>query len=92
MSKIGSCECGAVSYSLTGDVDIYACHCLNCQTRSGSAFAEHAMVHATQFDCRGATVAYSRTVKNIQFDEVFCSACYTRMFVSVPFEPPAAGW
>jgi hypothetical protein len=80
MSKTGNCECGAVGYSLTGDVDIYACHCLNCQTRSGSAFAEHAMVRAAQFDCRGATVVYSRTVDTVQFDEVFCSACYTRMF------------
>jgi hypothetical protein len=80
MSKRGSCECGAFSYSLTGDVDIYACHCLNCQTRSGSAFAEHAMVRATQFECRGATVHYSRTVNNIQFEETFCGACYTRLF------------
>lgn len=81
MSMIGGCECGLVKYTLTEDsLHIYACHCLNCQTRSGSAFAEHAMVHVSGFVCEGQTVAHVRAANNIQFEEIFCGTCYTRIF------------
>ncbi|HYP64439.1 MAG TPA: GFA family protein [Acidocella sp.] len=80
MSAMGSCECGAVNYTLTGNADVYACHCLNCQTRTGSAFAEHAMIHVSQFECRGATVAYERSVGGVASKEVFCRTCHTRIF------------
>lgn len=82
MAESGGCECGAVEYRLAinAPVDIYACHCLNGQTRSGSAFAEHAMVDASVFNCEGPTVAYVRSANDIQFEEVFCGSCYTRIF------------
>lgn len=82
MSIAGGCECGLTKYTLAGEarVHIYACHCLNCQTRSGSAFAEHAMVHGSIFVCEGPTVAHVRVANNIQFEEVFCGTCYTRIF------------
>ncbi|WP_048644759.1 GFA family protein [Nitratireductor soli] len=82
MTEAGSCECGSVAYSLTSDgpVHVYACHCLNCQTRSGSAFAEHAMVPASAFACEGTTTTYSRTANDIRFEEVFCDVCHTRLF------------
>ena len=36
----GGCACGKVRYVLrdTGGMQPYACHCRDCQTRSGSAF------------------------------------------------------
>lgn len=81
MDKIGECECGAVSYRVTSDaVHIYACHCLSCQTRSSSAFGEHAMVHASDFVCNGTTVTRSRTSGGIQFNEVFCDSCLSRVY------------
>lgn len=80
MSMTGGCECGFFRYTLAEAPHIYACHCLNCQTRSGSAFAEHAMVHASGFDCEGQSVVHVRAANNIQFEEVFCSTCYTRIF------------
>lgn len=82
MSMSGSCECGQVKYTLTGDgpVHVYACHCLNCQTRSGSAFAEHAMLQASSFLCEGAVVSHHRTANGMQFEEIFCGTCHTRLF------------
>lgn len=81
MTATGCCECSAVTYSITDDpVHVYACHCLNCQTRSGSAFAEHAMVSVSGFTCEGATTAYKRSANGIEFEEVFCAVCHTRIF------------
>lgn len=77
---VGGCECGAVRYRIGGTVHVYACHCLNCQTRSGSAFGEHAMVACSDFMLEGATVARSRVVGDAAFEEVFCEACLTRVF------------
>ncbi len=35
----GGCVCGAVRYRLTAEpLTLYACHCTDCQKRSGSAF------------------------------------------------------
>jgi len=38
-----SCRCGQLSVTAAGDpIRVSACHCLNCQKRSGSAFAVQA--------------------------------------------------
>lgn len=77
----GTCECGSTSYAISSNsLHVYACHCLKCQTRSGSAFAEHAMVPAAAFTCEGDTVQYQRTTDGLLFEEVFCRTCYTRLF------------
>ena len=81
MGLSGICECGAVTYSVKQEtLHVYACHCLNCQTRSGSAFAEHAMVQADVFECYGATGTFIRTTGGIEFTEHFCPTCHTRLF------------
>jgi hypothetical protein len=37
---LGGCPCGAIRYELTAmPLALYACHCTECQKRSGSAFA-----------------------------------------------------
>ncbi|AUH34390.1 GFA family protein [Paracoccus tegillarcae] len=82
MCTTGECECGEIGYSVTedGPIHVYACHCLNCQTRSGSAFGEHALVAASDFDCKGETVTHDRHCDGIDFQEVFCANCRTRIF------------
>ena len=39
----GTCLCGEVRYSLAPGFRLnpYACHCTDCQSRTGSAFSEH---------------------------------------------------
>lgn len=78
--RTGGCECGATQYSIRAPIHVYACHCLNCQTRSGSAFAEHAIIAAAQFDAPAESVAYRRQVDGIDFEEVFCARCFTRLY------------
>lgn len=37
--RLGGCLCGAIRYRFTGDpVTLYACHCTDCQTATGSSF------------------------------------------------------
>ena len=38
--QLGGCECAEIRYRLTSDpVTLYACHCTDCQTATGSSFA-----------------------------------------------------
>ncbi|UWQ78313.1 GFA family protein [Leisingera sp. S132] len=81
MNQSGACDCGAAAYSVKeGPLHVYACHCLNCQTRSGSAFAEHAMVPEAAFECQGKTEEFRRSAQGMEFTEVFCRACHTRIY------------
>jgi hypothetical protein len=81
LSHAGACECRSVTYSVTASaIHIYACHCLNCQTRSGSAFAEHAMLDASSFHFEGSTLVRSREADSVRFEEVFCASCLSRIF------------
>lgn len=80
MSLTGRCDCGATTYAVAAEgVNAYACHCLNCQTRSGSAFALHAMIPAEKFTCDGATVTHVRKSGDMEITEVFCATCHTRI-------------
>ena len=80
MSLTGRCDCGATTYAVAAEgVKAYACHCLNCQTRSGSAFALHAMIPAETFTCDGATVTHVRKSSGMEITEVFCATCHTRI-------------
>lgn len=81
MTMSGACECAAVTYAIKdGPLHVYACHCLNCQTRSGSAFAEHAMVQVDAFECAGSVEEFQRSAAGMQFTEAFCQTCHTRLY------------
>jgi hypothetical protein len=56
----GGCRCGAVTYAiaLSGLPACYACHCLDCQTWSGSAFALHVLLPADVLSVEGPLVSY----------------------------------
>lgn len=57
----GSCQCGAVTYSVNADpVFTYACHCRNCQKRTGSAFSMGMVVAAAALEMKGELTSWSR--------------------------------
>lgn len=82
MMNAGACQCGSVTYRLSseGPLTVYACHCLNCQTRSGSAFGLHALLSQSDFECAGGTVAYSYSFDGVGFEERVCETCHTRIY------------
>jgi hypothetical protein len=82
MSVAGGCRCGAVRYTL--DVErlpnTYACHCLDCQTWSGSAFSQHAVVPESALNVSGPIAVYElKTEDRISVQRV-CATCHCRVF------------
>ena len=56
MERVASCRCGQLTATCRGEpVRVSVCHCLNCQKRSGSAFAAQARWPDDQVTITGAT-------------------------------------
>lgn len=51
----GGCLCGAVRYVLKPGMRLnpYACHCTDCQSRTGSAFSEHMLFALSDMEIEG---------------------------------------
>jgi len=61
----GGCRCGAVRYRLASTQlpRAYACHCLDCQTWSGSAFSLNALLPEDGFSVSGRTQLFELTAQ-----------------------------
>ncbi|HTK59335.1 MAG TPA: GFA family protein [Sphingomicrobium sp.] len=58
-SRTASCRCGQLKANVTGEpVRMSVCHCLNCQKRSGSAFAAQARWPADQVVIEGRSSSF----------------------------------
>lgn len=74
----GSCLCGALHYSITGEPDrFYHCHCLRCRKSSGTG-------HATNLFVKGNTLTWTGDVGLLKsyklpdakrFTRTFCGQC-----------------
>lgn len=61
-TRFASCSCGQLSAQVKGDpVRISICHCLSCQRRSGSAFAEQARFPREDVEVTGVSTQYRKT-------------------------------
>lgn len=79
----GGCVCGAVRYRIAGEpLAYYACHCLNCQKQSGSAFALSMVVRVDQLEVeRGAPATFEcRLPGGIESRGALCAVCVTRLW------------
>jgi hypothetical protein len=58
----GGCRCGRVRYHATVEKlpNVYACHCLDCQTWSGSAFSLQFILPESQLEVTGEPQLYER--------------------------------
>lgn len=83
MTITGGCRCGSVRYEVAGDsVPLtYACHCLDCQTWSGSAFALHAMIPEGAIAISGEVNRYRLPAGSeaMPSEHIGCAACLTRI-------------
>jgi hypothetical protein len=62
MKATGGCQCGGVRYVFDGEpLMTYACHCRDCQRRTGSAFSEGVLVAAAQLSIEGKLTAWRRS-------------------------------
>lgn len=59
-TRIATCRCGQLQAKCTGDPGrVSVCHCLDCQKRSGSAFAAQARWPEDQVEVTGAFSLWS---------------------------------
>lgn len=82
MSIAGGCRCGAVRYTLAINAlpRTYACHCLQCQTWSGSAFSQQALLPEEAVHVTGPVVLYELTTEDRTSRQRLCGICHTRIY------------
>lgn len=79
----GGCGCGQVRYQInaTQMPVVYACHCTDCQTQSGSAFALQMPVFEAMLSLSGELVSGERTQPSGAIGTVFaCAKCLVRVY------------
>ena len=79
----GGCRCGAVRYTLQAETlpRTYACHCHGCQSWSGSAFSQQAMVGEGQIEVTGPVVIYELTSPSGSTSrQRMCGTCHARIY------------
>ncbi len=81
----GGCLCGAVRYVAQPRIAFksYACHCTDCQTRSGSAFAIQLPVIADDLTITGDMIVGHHVQPSGAVAQIFaCRTCLTRIHVT----------
>ena len=76
MNHTASCRCGQLSATATGEpTRVSVCHCLDCQKRSGSAFAAQVRFPAEQVTSAGQSNTFAATGDNGAAHFHFCPDC-----------------
>ena len=81
--RTGACFCGAVRYRLTAEpLTLIACHCTDCQRRTGSAFGLSLVMPPNSVELtQGVTEPVeARTESGITKRYVVCTACRTQLW------------
>ena len=79
----GGCGCGQVRYTITAPQMpvVYACHCTDCQTHSGSAFALQMPLYEAMLAVTGELVSGERTQPSGAIGTIFaCRKCLVRIY------------
>jgi hypothetical protein len=91
----GGCRCGRVRYriALAELPRVYACHCLDCQTWSGSAFSVQFIVPEDRFEIVGEPALFELTSPDgtRTSRQRACPACFTRVYNTNTRRPGMAG-
>ena len=79
----GGCLCGAVTYRLKEGVRLppYACHCTDCQKRTGSAFSEHMLFAQADIEIDGSLNEGTVTQPSGAISRIIgCDKCMSRIY------------
>ena len=94
MAIEGGCRCGAVRYRVNADAmpPVYCCHCLVCQTWSGSAFTQQAVVAESQIETIAGEVEIylNITESGAESTQRLCGSCHTRLWNTNSARPGVA--
>jgi hypothetical protein len=81
--KTGGCQCGKVRYEVRGEpLDLYVCHCRECQAQSASAFGISVIYPPAAFRVvSGSPRMWSRPARiRGRLDCHFCPDCGSRLW------------
>ena len=86
---LGGCECKSVRYRFRGEpLTCYACHCTDCQTSSGSAFALSMIVSSEDIEViEGKLVANILAYNGTAVQRHHCGQCGTALWFSADEYP-----
>lgn len=83
MKMTGGCQCRQVRYEVASPpLELYVCHCRECQAQSASAFGISVIVRSTDVRVlQGELKRWSRPADSGRtIDYFFCPNCGTRVF------------
>ena len=80
--RLAACSCGQLSATVTGEpVRVSICHCLACQRRGGSVFAQQARFAREAVTLRGPSTSYVRVGgSGARATFYFCPRCGTTVW------------
>jgi hypothetical protein len=83
------CSCGSVTATTPEEpIRVVACHCLECQRRTGSPFGVSAWFKSEDVETKGETTSYQRISpanRAVHFN--FCPKCATTLFYTADLRP-----
>lgn len=87
--RTASCRCGRLRAHCSGDpVRVSICHCLECQRRTGSAFAAQARWPTRQVTIEGEARSWVRVAESGNtVDYRFCATCGSTVFYTSDVSP-----
>ena len=76
------CNCGAISLTLPGPSQlVIACHCIECQRRTGAPFGVGAYYTVAEVTIAGTAKEYVRdTASGRKFRSYFCPDCGSTVY------------
>ena len=81
----GGCACGTVRYTLKAGMRLnpYACHCHECQRRTGSAFSTHMLVAEGDLEVTGETDTGMLTQPSGAISTIYgCAVCRSPIYAT----------
>ena len=83
--QAGACFCGAVRYQLKrAPMFIHCCHCRDCQTQTGGAFAINALIERAEIDLEAGSaepIAIEMPTDSGRPHDIYrCAACQTALW------------
>lgn len=87
------CCCGSLKVTVSGEPSVVtACHCLECQRRSGSPFGVGAYFLVTQVTIEGASTPYGRPAQEGRSVTLhFCPTCGSTVWWKADLRPDHIG-
>ena len=87
----GQCQCGDITYDITCDpLTVHACHCKECQKRTGSAFGISMPISKDNITIRGDLKSFERVADSgFRLTQFFCPNCGNTIYGEVERRPNA---